>query len=72
MARTTAQLEGWIVRDTTAGVPAGGEPEANGPNGRRATETGDRERSVVSSISLTTQRVIRFLVSWSWFPRHLF
>ncbi len=43
MARTTAQLEGWIVRgSTTAGVPAGGEPEANGPNGRRATETGDR------------------------------
>jgi hypothetical protein len=42
MARTTAQLEGWIARDTTAGVPAGGEPEANGPNGRRATETGDR------------------------------
>jgi hypothetical protein len=46
VARTTAQLESWIVRgSTTAGVPAWGEPEANGPNGRRGTETGDRVRS---------------------------
>jgi hypothetical protein len=89
MARTTAQLEGWIVRDTTAGVPAGsnGTPSGTVDSAESRLEAARtvglvslnhfaprvptldaRDRSsecgghiqVVSSIGLTTQRVIRF------------
>ena len=66
MARMTAELEGWIVRDTIAGVPAGSELEANGSTRQNSMRAGELNPPgglvvrVVSSISLTTQRVIRF------------